>query len=71
MQEDKLWTLIANKLSGEASEEDLLQLHQYLQNNHALAYRLHLLAEFWKKPACFTEYVPIKAIDDLMKKIQP
>ena len=70
MQQDKLWLLIANKLSGEATAEEMRSLSEYLQTNVAMAYRVSVLLSFWQKPAGAEEYTPAHAVEKIMRKIQ-
>jgi len=43
-----IWTLIGKKLNGEASQEELRELEELLQQDGAERYPIHLLEEIWK-----------------------
>jgi len=47
MGQDHIWNLIAKKLSGEASEEELRELEALLRNNPELHYPTQTIADLW------------------------
>lgn len=47
MNEANVWTLLARKLSGEASEEDLKELERLVMQNPAQTYELEVVLNFW------------------------
>ncbi len=47
MVQDRIWTLIAKKLSGEANEEDLRNIEQVLRENPDLHYPLQTVIDLW------------------------
>ncbi|HNU87237.1 MAG TPA: FecR family protein [Ferruginibacter sp.] len=47
MKEEKYWLLIAKKITGEASAEELLQLEELLNNNEEWQANMETLQEFW------------------------
>src|ERR1700722_2770774 len=47
-QQDRLWTLMARKLSGEATQEELAELARYQQQHPESTYSLQLLADLWQ-----------------------
>ncbi|HMU09259.1 MAG TPA: FecR family protein [Ferruginibacter sp.] len=47
MKEEKYWLLIAKKITGEATAEELLQLEELLNNNEEWQANLETLQEFW------------------------
>lgn len=47
MVEDKVWKLMAKKLSNEATKEELKELDDILNKNSALANSCNLITEFW------------------------
>jgi len=49
MDNDRIWNLIAKKLSGEASPDDLRELESILRFDPELHYSLEALHDMWKK----------------------
>jgi putative ABC transport system permease protein len=47
-QQDRLWTLMARKLSGEATQEELAELARYQQQHPESTYALQVLADLWR-----------------------
>ncbi len=47
---EKIWELIARKLSGEASELELLELQKCLQQHAEEAYSLEIMEDLWRHP---------------------
>ena len=47
MDQGQLYTLIARKLSGEASEQELEQLHTHLANHPQQQYLENIIEDFW------------------------
>jgi ABC-type antimicrobial peptide transport system permease subunit len=61
-REDRIWLLLARKLSGEATEEELKELALYQQEHPDNTYSLQMLADLWQtehKP----EDTPAEAFD--------
>jgi transmembrane sensor len=46
--EDRIWELIAGKLSGETSDEELVELAQLLKEQPAQAYSLEIMEDLWR-----------------------
>lgn len=57
--EEKIWKLIANKLSGEATEEELGELLAMINDDSGIAELYKILENFWN----YTE-LQIKCSDD-------
>jgi len=51
MQEDQFWLLVSLKLSGEATDEELAALHEYLQQHPEMGLRLDILHTLWNQPS--------------------
>jgi hypothetical protein len=47
MNENRIWELFAEKLSGEASENDLAELNKLIQEKPEISYALEILMAFW------------------------
>ncbi|MDP4254963.1 MAG: hypothetical protein Q8938_13210 [Bacteroidota bacterium] len=47
MKEERLWVLIARKLTGEASEKDLAELSILLQGNPEAGNQFKVLSNYW------------------------
>jgi len=45
--EDKIWQLVLNKLAGEATEKQLLQLDQLLRHTPEMEHRVKQFTEWW------------------------
>jgi ferric-dicitrate binding protein FerR (iron transport regulator) len=50
MYQDQFWSLLAKKLSGEASAEELAELSRLLKENPHLSYAAQNLTDLWKLP---------------------
>ncbi|WP_407527669.1 FecR family protein [Lacibacter sp. MH-610] len=58
MTKDKIWHLVARKLNGEASPEELKELELLQQEGSLLHYELQLLEQFWHtEPEADTDYL--------------
>ena len=69
MNNERIWTLIAKKLAGEATAEDLLELYDLLQENPEIHYSLEIFDELWKQND-FAKRRPIAAYARLLKKME-
>ncbi len=47
MSNNKIWELIAKKLSGEASDEELAELENFLKNDPEMHYPMQTVADLW------------------------
>jgi len=65
-QEERFWLLVSLKLSGEASPEELTQLHENIQQHPELASRVEAFSKLWnakysdefaKKEAAFNKHL--------------
>ena len=56
MAEDLTWNLIAKKLSGEASEEDLKDLERLLRENPDLHYPVQTIMDLWVSDLKFNQH---------------
>src|SRR5580658_10475826 len=48
-QQGRLWTLVARKLSGEATSEELVELARYQQEHPESTYSLQVLTDLWNQ----------------------
>ncbi|MEO5591198.1 MAG: hypothetical protein ABIR15_11370 [Chitinophagaceae bacterium] len=69
MQEDKVWTLIANKLTSNATAADLAELNNCLIKDPDMCYRVEILSAIWQPVRSSTEKETAAAFDNLVKKI--
>jgi putative ABC transport system permease protein len=69
MNNERIWTLIARKLAGEATPEDLLELYSLLQENPEVNYSLEVFDELWHQND-FAKNRPIAAYARLLKKME-
>ena len=49
MQEENIWNLVAKRLSGEASDEELSELENLLRSNPDLHYPLQTIMDIWNQ----------------------
>ena len=49
MQEEHIWNLVAKKLSGEASDEELRELENLLKGKPELHYSLQTISDLWEQ----------------------
>lgn len=69
MSEERIWNLIAKKLGGEATQEDLVELFDLLKENPEVHYSLEIFHELW----CRNEFArrrPIAAYARLIRKME-
>jgi putative ABC transport system permease protein len=45
--EDKIWKLVLNKLAGDATEKQLLQLDRLLMHSPEMEHRVQLFTDWW------------------------
>ena len=69
---DRLWMLMARKLAGEASQDDLIELEMEVQKNPDAHYVIEILSEWWT-PALENgkddaDQAAIKLLDELEKE---
>jgi ABC-type antimicrobial peptide transport system permease subunit len=69
MNNERIWTLIAKKLAGEATPEDLLELYDLLQENPEIHYSLEVFDELWQQND-FAKRRPIAAYARFLKKME-
>ena len=50
MIDDRIWKLIAKKLSGEASPEELQELEKLVKDNPGLHHSIEAFTKFWESP---------------------
>jgi putative ABC transport system permease protein len=48
-EKDRIWSLIAKKLAGEASDDELAELEQLLKNHPDATYPMELLTDLWQQ----------------------
>ncbi len=70
MNEERIWILLARKLAGEASANDVQELENLLGENPALASQLEAIEHFWNsQPIPGEEAIGIK-LQWLLKEIK-
>jgi len=62
MYEERVWELIAAKLSGEASEHDLAELDRLIREKPEISYQLEILLAFWGHAAQGLEKQQLKEL---------
>ena len=69
MNNDRIWTLVAQRLAGEATAVDMLELHDLLKENPEIHYSLEIFDELWQQNR-FAQYRPVAAYARLLKKLE-
>jgi len=69
MQQDKVWTLIAKKLTSNATAADLAELNDYLIQDPVMCNRVEILSAIWQPAHNSNEKETAAAIDNLVKRI--
>jgi putative ABC transport system permease protein len=69
MDNERIWTLIAKKLAGEATAEDILELYDLLKENPEVHYSLEIFDELWQQNQ-FAKDRPVAAYARLLKKME-
>lgn len=69
MDNERIWTLIAKKLAGEATAEDILELYDLLQEHPEVHYSLEIFDELWEQNQ-FAKDRPVAAYARLLKKME-
>lgn len=67
MNNERIWTLVAKKLAGEATAEDILELYDLLKENPEVHYSLEIFDELWQQNQ-FAKDRPVAAYARLLKK---
>ena len=70
MENDYVWNLIAKKLSGEASAEDLLELENQLKINPELHYSMQTVVDMWNPATIFSKEEAHKAFNRHTERMQ-
>src|SRR6516165_1771660 len=70
MRQEHIWNLIAKKLSGEASEEDLRDLEALLRNNPELHYPTQTIADLWNSQGPNNPKEALDAFDRHINRMQ-
>jgi len=65
MKQEYIWHLIALKLSGEASEEDIMVLNKLQDDFPQIDYYVQILSALWQ-----TEHVSQEVINSSIEKLQ-
>ena len=69
MDNERIWTLVAKKLAGEATAEDILELYGLLKENPEIHYSLEIFDELWQQNQ-FARDRPVAAYARLLKKME-
>ena len=70
MHQDYFWNLLAKKLSGEASEEDINELTELIKANPDLCYSAQNVADLWHVKPLASKQVSEKAFQKLLTAIE-
>ena len=69
MDNEHIWTLIAKKLAGEATPEELLELYRHLKDQPEMHYSLEIFEDLWKTNES-VKARPLAAYSRLLKKME-
>lgn len=69
MDNERIWTLVAKKLAGEATAEDILELYDLLKEHPEVHYSLEIFDELWQQNQ-FAKDRPVAAYARLLKKME-
>jgi len=71
MQQDHIWNLVAKKLSGEASEEELRELESLLRSNPELHYPMQTINDLWHSNLSYNNRnEAVKAFEKHLERMQ-
>ena len=70
MGQDHIWNLVAKKLSGEASEEELRELGTLLRNSPELHYPTQTIADLWNSHQAHDREEALAAFDRHLERMQ-
>jgi len=70
MQNDKVWRLIARKLAGEASQDEVSELERLRKENHHINYYIQILSAWWILAERDGKDEAEQAFETLLKKFE-
>ncbi|HVS96755.1 MAG TPA: ABC transporter permease [Puia sp.] len=62
-EKDRIWVLMARKLTGEASPEEIAELERFQQQHPESTYSLQVLADLWRSRQCADDRDPEAAFN--------
>src|ERR1700722_18704693 len=68
--QERIWILMARKLAGEASEEELKELQQWQQQHPDEIYSLQILFDFWMAKQPENREIAEQAFDEHLLRLQ-
>jgi hypothetical protein len=70
--DSRLWLLMAKKLTGEANQDELIELDMEVQKNPDAHYVIEILSEWWRRAETTgkedADQAAIKLLDELEKE---
>ena len=66
----RLWTLMARKLTGEASQDELIELEGLVQKTAEAHYVIEILTLWWQRSVQSGKEQAEQAVDDLLSRIE-
>ena len=66
----RLWTLMAKKLAGEASQDELIELEGLVQKTPDAHYVIEILTLWWQHSVQSGKEQAEQAVDDLLSRIE-
>lgn len=66
----RLWTLMAKKLAGEASQDELIELEGLVQKTPDAHYVIEILTLWWQLSVQSGKEQAEQAVDDLLSRIE-
>jgi hypothetical protein len=70
MHSEIVWELIAHKLSGEASEQEIRQLQNLQRRHPEISYYMEMLSVWWNMSERFGKEEAAKAFDKHLQKLE-
>jgi transmembrane sensor len=70
MLESRIWTLITKKLSGDASEEGLVEIDELLKDNREIFLQGDMLLADWEQKSMLDESTSDTAFGRMVEKIK-
>lgn len=70
MKDDRIWLLMANGLSGEASEKELKELEELLKAYPELSYQYESISNFWNSKTVMKEETGTNTLKRILNAIK-
>ncbi|GAB3423428.1 hypothetical protein [Niabella aquatica] len=68
MSENRIWLLMARKLSGEASEKELKEFEELLKEGPELLFLYEIISCFWNNDAVIHQKADKNELQEILKR---